>query len=282
MKIQPVINSPALTLKTKREIFLCVADLHLGYEFKLAELGIKIPNQTPKILERLEDLIEKTRTTHLMVLGDLKHQILTIFPHKFRISSFLKKLTKLTKISIIPGNHDGDVSKALPDDVFLYPSQGTLIEEKETIALIHGHAWPFPELFKADYLIMGHNHPAIQFRDSLGFRSIEPAWIRGRLDIRKLVAGYLKYVGIRTKDPLKTFQERFDVMPKQPNLIMLPTFNHLLGGLPLNLREPKLLGPILQADSEGIRNADAFLLDGSHLGRIRDLERLAGPEASKS
>ncbi|MFX1486557.1 MAG: metallophosphoesterase [Promethearchaeota archaeon] len=282
MRIQPIINSPALTIKTKREIILCVADLHLGYEFRLAELGIKIPNQTPKILKRLENLIEQVSPTQLVVLGDLKHQIITIFPHKFRISSFLKKLTKLTKISIVPGNHDGDVSKALPDDVYLHPSQGTLIEEKETVALIHGHAWPFPELFRADYLIMGHNHPAIQFRDILGFRSIEPAWIRGRLDIRKLVTGYLKYAGIRTKNPLKTFQERFGVMPKRPNLIILPAFNHLLGGLPLNLREPKLLGPILQADSEGVRNADAFLLDGSRLGKIKDLEKLAGPEPSKS
>ncbi|MFX0068939.1 MAG: metallophosphoesterase [Candidatus Hodarchaeota archaeon] len=279
MKIQPVINSPALIIETKRERILCVADLHLGYEFKLAILGIKIPNQTPRILERLENLIEQTNPSHLIVLGDLKHQIITIFPQKFRINSFLKKIANLTRISIIPGNHDGDISKALPEGTILHPPQGTLIEERKAVALIHGHAWPFPELFKADYLIMGHNHPSIQFKDSLGFRSIEPAWIRAKLDIQKLVGGYLKYVGVRTKDPLKSFEEKFDLVPKQPNLIIMPTFNHLLGGLPLNLKKPKLLGPLLQADSDSVREGGAFLLDGSYLGRIKDLEKLAEPES---
>jgi metallophosphoesterase superfamily enzyme len=50
----------------------------------------------------------------------------------------------------------------------------------------------------------------------------------------------------------------------------MPAFNELCGGIPFNVRNPDLLGPIA-VHALKIKNAAAYLLDGTNLGRIRDM-----------
>jgi metallophosphoesterase superfamily enzyme len=52
-------------------------------------------------------------------------------------------------------------------------------------------------------------------------------------------------------------------------MIVLPTFNDLLGGLPVNGDAPQtLLGPLFRKEAINMEDFEVFLLDGTFLGRV--------------
>ncbi|MEM2876284.1 MAG: phosphoesterase, partial [Candidatus Bathyarchaeia archaeon] len=75
------------------------------------------------------------------------------------------------------------------------------------------------------------------------------------------------------------FYRHFDVRLGSPSLIILPSFNEVLGGIPINLgRESEesnnFIGPILRSNHVDIENAEAYLLDGTFLGNIKQIQTL--------
>ncbi|HUX99408.1 MAG TPA: hypothetical protein VMV49_07625, partial [Candidatus Deferrimicrobium sp.] len=79
--VKPLINEPALIINqspTKR--LLVIADLHLGIENTLIEKGVQIPShiQTERLIKKLIGIVEHTKPTSLIILGDLKHSVPTI------------------------------------------------------------------------------------------------------------------------------------------------------------------------------------------------------------
>jgi hypothetical protein len=236
-------NEPALLIgKT-----LIIADLHLGVEYEYSKAGMKIPSQTKKIEKRIEELIEKTNAKNLIIIGDIKHKVPGMtFQEKREIPDFFKTLSEKISVGIVPGNHDAEISKIL-SNVKIYPSSGLLL--KNTY-LTHGHKWPKQDFLKAEFLVISHNHPLIEFKDKLGYRWLEKVWIRSKL----------KPSSIRKK--YKNFK-------KLPELIVMPTFSDLVGGFAMNRHEKEPLGPILKcADLE---KAKVYLLDGTFLGKLEGL-----------
>lgn len=256
MEIFPIQDTPALLINFEDERILVVADLHLGLSAELANKGIEIPSQIPDVQERLSEIISDEKIDRLFFLGDLKHNVpVTSWEEWEKIPDFLANLSKKAKIEIIPGNHDGDIEGLIPRDVILHESKGTTIA-KGKIGLIHGHAWPDPELLETEKLIMGHNHPTIEFKDKLGVRAKEPAWIKGSMKPENL-----------PKQLKKKIKE------KTPEIIILPAFSKLVGGGAINKEMPeKLLGPFFKADVIELEEAEVHLLDGTFLGKIRDLK----------
>ena len=127
----------------------------------------------------------------------------------------------------------------------------------KSVGLVHGHAWPSPELMKAKLLVSAHNHPAVEFRDELGARTIEPAWLRCKLNPSKL--------------PKKL---REAVEKSVPELLVMPAFSELIGGAAVNRAMPKeLIGPIFKSEAAHIEDAEVYLLDGTCLGTVRDLDK---------
>jgi metallophosphoesterase superfamily enzyme len=56
----------------------------------------------------------------------------------------------------------------------------------------------------------------------------------------------------------------------------MPTFNDLMGGLPVNSETPKsLLGPLFRSKAVEVDDFDVYLLDGTFLGRVDFLRGLA-------
>jgi hypothetical protein len=235
---------------------LVVADLHLGIEREFYQSGIKFPSQTEKIAKRMDGLIKETKAERLVILGDVKHKVPGISIQEMReVPEFLNHLSEKAKVDIVAGNHDGGLEKFAPPQVRIHPGSGFALDG---IYFSHGHAWPGGEFLSCSHIIIGHQHPFIEFRDRLGYRFREPVWVRGALD----------------RDRLK---ERYKEIPgKLPELVIMPAFNELSGGAAINLRMDaesvrNFIGPVMKAADE--KKLRIYLLDGTYLGSLPDLKK---------
>ena len=235
------------------------ADLHIGIEFEYYKSGIIIPSNTEQMKNDIERLIKRTRAKRLIILGDVKHKVPGVSRQELReIPDFLQFLANKIKVDVIPGNHDAGLKDFIPNNVFLHSSRGF---EFGGCYFLHGHTWPLPEVLKADYVLVGHEHPQIEFRDSLGYRFFEPVWVRAKLDREKL-------------------RRKYKNIPKKlPELIVFPRFNRLSGGISINRPLTDIdkahktyhtgIGTLVR--SAELNSAKIYLLDGTFLGKLNDL-----------
>jgi hypothetical protein len=258
LKLKLVLDEPALLLESEDRT-LVVADLHIGFEKLLAERGIRIPSQVGKFRDRLMSLYREHGFSRLILLGDVKHEIAGASLMEYaEIPGFLEELAEHFAVEVIPGNHDGGIDKLLPSKVKLHPSKGIILGRDKKAGLTHGHAWPRAGVFRTDYLIMAHNHLCVEFSQA-GYRVYEQVWMKGRLEPRKLRRAYRRYSG-------------GDVEVGNPEVVVLPAFNPLLGGLAVNKQAKSgFLGPLFTSESIRLEESRFYLLDGTNLGSYRDL-----------
>ncbi|MGD2142557.1 MAG: metallophosphoesterase family protein [Candidatus Bathyarchaeota archaeon] len=269
---------PALLVEGDERILLA-SDFHLGIEYELAKMGINIPYQTERFLGEFMDLVREHHPDRVLLLGDIKHGVpITSFQEKREIPRFFNSiLEEVEHVDVVRGNHDANIQNLAPEEVKIHPSKGFVTGEDYRIAALHGHAWPYPRLLAADLIVMGHNHPAVQLNTPLGIRITRRAWVRGEPDPEKIASTLLEQAGEDPReDPLETFEEMFGLKVKEPQMVIMPTFNDMMGGLPVNSDTPKsLLGPLFRSGTIDIEDFDIYLLDGSFLGKVGFLRTLA-------
>lgn len=250
-----VTGMPALVIgKT-----LVIADLHTGIEFEYYKSGIRIPSNTEQMKRDLEKLIKQTRAKRLIILGDVKHKVPGVSRQELReIPEFLEYFGNKTRVDIIPGNHDSGLKEFVPKNVSLHSNRGFIAKG---FYFFHGHTWPSNEFLKADYVLVGHEHPQIEFIDKLGYRFFESVWIRTKLDRGRLERKYKK------------------IPRKLPELIVLPRFNRLSGGISMNrpvrdiekAHETYHTGIGTLVRSAKLNSSKIYLLDGTFLGELKSL-----------
>ncbi len=239
----PIAGHPALLIGGK-EPAVVIADLHLGYSDELEDKGMFIGKQSEQMLAELE--LISSRAGRLIMLGDLKHAI-GYTRRRSDLPAFMAELmTYYERVDVVPGNHDGMISRSLPQRVMLHSTEGFADGE---VSYCHGHAWPASELMKSRLLVMGHVHPAVRFVDSLGNRYVEKCWLR---------------VPFRKEDP----EGRYGSLPAE--MIVIPAFNPLLTGTPVNTKQGKGLGPILKEGLVRLTKGRIYLLDGTYLGTVSE------------
>ena len=276
--ISPCFPWPAL-LVGNGEKALVLADLHLGFEFELVEKGINIPSQTGRIKEKILRLLGEVKPRTLIILGDLKHTIPKVSLQEWRdVPEFLEAVRGMVKeVKLVLGNHDGGIEVFAEHQITVHPSRGIVLDAggDVKVGLFHGHAWPSPKLFEAKYWVIGHNHPAIQFRGFFGFKTIRQVWVKAPINLRKLTEAFLRHRGVRVEgNPLKVFEERFGFKPACQHLIILPAFNDLLGGLAINtVDQESLIGPVVRSKGVQIGKSEIFLTDGTYLGLLKNLKK---------
>jgi putative SbcD/Mre11-related phosphoesterase len=261
-----------------------IADLHIGWEIALAQGGIHVPSQTPKILNKLLQLIDLCKPTGLLFLGDVKHTIAKVELEEWQdVPSFFEALIKkVSDIKVILGNHDGNLEPLLPENVKLLPSTGVAIGD---VGFFHGNAWPAPELLACRSLVMGHVHPTVAFSDPMGFRITAQVWVKAKLNGELLAKAFLRSLGVQVEadiDTAKLLYQKVNVRLKASELVIMPYFNDFLGGRAINRsgggRHPRsieYLGPVLRSGSVDFDNAETYLLDGTFLGTISQLKSLS-------
>jgi uncharacterized protein len=108
---------PALLIEGEKR-HLVVTDTHIGFEAKFAHNKIFVGKNTilNEMLEDIFSLIESYRPDDIILLGDVKSGIEQITKNEWNdVPKFLQELQEKTDVIIIPGNHDANIQKLIPD-----------------------------------------------------------------------------------------------------------------------------------------------------------------------
>jgi hypothetical protein len=224
---------------------LVVADLHMGVENELRSQGLRVPSQRVNMERRLLSLIEKTNVKRVVILGDLKHSIPKASWQEYaEVPQLVRALEARAKVVVVKGNHDASIEKLLPDTEVV---DSLVIDD---VLLLHGHR----RALRLDFsrIVVAHNHPAIEFVDELGARMREKVWLE--LALREEALSKLG-------------------LSKSPRITVMPAFNELIEGVPFNI-ETQGQGPLLKEELVDMSEARAYLLDGTELGRLKELAQL--------
>ncbi len=242
MRLEPVPDAPALLIDGDKS-WVCVADLHIGIEVQLRRAGFNVPSQTTRMLASLETLSAKG--DNLVMLGDVKHRIPAVSHMENKeIPPFVERLQSVFKqVVVVAGNHDGGLGPALPNGVKAASGAGIILEG---VGMVHGHVWPSEKAMSGDTLVMGHIHPSVMLKDSMGAKTNEKCWVRARMR-----RGVVK--------------EHYEHCPK--GLVVVSAFNPLLVGTPVNGSRGGPLGPLFRNGLVDERSMSVYLLDGTNLGK---------------
>ncbi len=278
--LQPVSPHAALLLRRSKRRILVIADLHIGWESGLSQQGIHIPSQTPRLIKKLEEVVHVASPTELVILGDVKHAIAKVDPLEWRdVPEFFEKALRLVPtVMVVPGNHDGNLESLTPREIRIFPSSGTRVTDD--VGLVHGHAWPLPEVLGCSTLVMAHVHPVVLFSDSLGLKVSKQVWIKASCNKTNLARGILKGLKVKVNKPIESeFRERFETELRTSRCIIIPPFNDFIGGQSINRKgswtkskvKEEYIGPILRSQSVDMENGEVHMLDGTFLGKVSQL-----------
>lgn len=266
-----IFDDRALILRSEELTVLVATDLHIGYEIDTLErTGAAFPDQKEPLLKRLKALVDRYHLDHIYLIGDIKHSIGVDRAYNWReIPSFMEELSRWVDLTVIPGNHDGDVIALLPRNVHLGDVHGELAPfDSHRIGLIHGHAWPSSEVLECDTIVMGHNHPTVRRVKDVSSPQI------GRPDRKR--ASHIIPVALKTKldrDCVRRAQEQLEIGDGTSTLVVLPSFNDLLTGVYVNRPNVKLQGPIFDNDCVTLVNSEVYSSTGIFLGTIEMLQK---------
>ncbi len=155
----------------KEEDAVAISDLHLGFEAALAEHGVSIPRfQRREILERLARLLDACEPEKLIIAGDFKHEFSKNLADEWvEIKQVLRFLQQRTEPIVVRGNHDNFLATILGD------LRMTLHDRYDLggCTFVHGHE----DVQTLGTIVMGHEHPAVKLRDSLGATVSVPAFL---------------------------------------------------------------------------------------------------------
>jgi len=249
--IQPVHNVPALRVGNT----LVIGDLHIGVETHLMRKGFHLETRT---WDMFDSIIGIDNVSRLVVLGDVKDSVPGSSKQEYReIPEFFERLLeRFDIVDVVRGNHDTNIEEFLPSRVRVGPASGIVIDD---VGLVHGHTWPSRKVMESKVLVTAHNHPTVMFRDGIGRTITEPCWVRG-----KFIGAFDKYEQVPEK------------------FIIIPAFNRMLGGSPVNIEGQDLLGPLMKSDIVDLDGARVHSLDGIDLGTIGSLKVKSEKRGKKS
>ncbi len=245
LSLEPVPDEAALWLGDGT---LVVTDLHLGREVELQQRGFTMPSQAERMAAHLVELVGARRARRLVILGDLKHRVARSSGLERRdVPRFVARLSEVVEeIHVVKGNHDAGLEYYLPRSVKIHHGSGFALGD---VGLAHGHTWPAREAMATRTLVMGHDHPTVMFVDALGVRSMQRCWVR------------LGFTGASIP--------RYPQLPEE--VVVVPAFNEFSGGTTFNRTGTRLLGPLLNSELVDVPSARVYLLDGTYLGKLKDL-----------
>ena len=157
----PLYPDPILIIENSNfNRYLVISDIHIGFEDKINRNGVFIDpkKNVDELIEVLSNTINKTQIDNLIILGDLKSSVSVITKSEWNnVPYFIDSLSKLCNIYLVPGNHDGNITHLVSNNVNLMSVKGM---EINNILLTHGHSIPTIGN-NINKIVTGHLHPIL-------------------------------------------------------------------------------------------------------------------------
>lgn len=209
---------------------LVVGDLHIGYERRLRQSGVLIPERQIKDLKKdLSEIfkqIEKQGNSinKIVFLGDIKHGFAFESGERNEFNEVLEFLGEkfpAENIILIKGNHD----------TIDYTFEGfmKLFYIQDDIIFVHGDE-EFPEIYdkKIKTVIMGHIHPSVILKEGPKKERYK-CFLEGKYKNKEFIIlpSFLDFVeGSPINNYSEDYEDYFSIVPKKSLL----SFNvHIVG-----------------------------------------------------
>ncbi|MHA2225739.1 MAG: hypothetical protein ACXAC8_11075 [Candidatus Hodarchaeales archaeon] len=202
-----------------------------------------------EIIDRLKVDIEKTKPSHLIILGDLEHSfshyrkskrvrgrekiwVTNKWVREKVFSYFIEQIVENSalKIILLRGNQDIAVLEMLDTHIEIYPAKGTSLFNNQ-LGAFHGHVKPTENVLHSSEIFIGHVHPAIELIDELNIRHRIPVFTK---------------LTVSREDVFKLFKLQLDLdelidfgLIDEIQINILPTYNNYLSGYALNTKKRK-------------------------------------------
>ncbi|MCH7560132.1 MAG: metallophosphoesterase [Nitrosopumilus sp.] len=232
-------SKPALILEGEKKS-LIVTDIHIGFENTLASNEIFIGKNSTinETIQELLEMIDKEKPDSVVLLGDVKSSIKSISRNEWdEVPMFFEKIREKCDVILVPGNHDANIQKLVPDNISMISSTGMV---DENILLTHGHTMPSENFSHVDKIIMGHIHPVFFQEDSI-------------------INGQRVWISIKT--------EKENIFPNKSGeleIIVIPSFNKYFYATHRK-KYKKSISPIINK-IKSISRARIVTLDGTIIG----------------
>ena len=263
MKI--LFEDRAVELQHNKTKYLCIADLHLGFELDYLRKGARhIEKQSFEIVDNLYLLLEKQHADVLLLLGDIKHTITRTTNYEKKVLQYLfEKIITESGLSVIllKGNHDGAL---IISEKYLMNIKILSELQLGDVFLFHGHKKPRTIGSSAPYWIAGHIHPSVLLKDK--FNNFLKKHVFLELSLLESNTQSLNTVNIL---------ENYLINKK---ILVLPSFNKYLAGYALNIlrnntlnntkKELGYIGTLIKKNSHITK---VYLLDGTYLTTLDKL-----------
>lgn len=240
-------SKPALVLEGEKKN-LVVTDIHVGFENNMASNQIFIGKNSSinESIQELSEIIDSEKPDSVILLGDIKSSVKNISRNEWdEVPLFFKKIREKCDVILIPGNHDANIQKLVPDNISMISSTGMV---EENVLLTHGHTMPSENFSHVDKIIMGHVHPVFFQEDSV-------------------MNGQRVWVTIKT--------EKESIFPNKTGEIeitIIPSFNKYFYATHRR-QYKKSISPIINKIKE-ISKAKIITLDGTIIGNESNIKQV--------
>lgn len=153
-----------------------ISDLHLGFEEEMNLRGLFLPKLQRDHVEKIVDqILERYDPAKIIINGDFKHEFARNLPQEWEdVTHFIDRYRKIVDLIFVRGNHDNYLQTMLSrrgielKDVF----------ETDSYYIYHGDR----DRGLRKLTILGHEHPALILRDSVGGTFKIPAFVFNETD----------------------------------------------------------------------------------------------------
>ena len=234
-----VPSKPVLILEGEQKN-LVVTDIHIGFENSMTSNGVFIGKNTTvnETIQELTEIIDDEKPDSVILLGDVKSSIKNISRNEWvEVPMFFEKISRNCDVVLVPGNHDANIHRLVPENISLISSAGMI---EENVLLTHGHTLPSENFSHVDKIVMGHLHPVFFQDDSL-------------------INGQRVWVSIKT--------QKEDIFPKRKGeleIVIVPSFNKYFYATHKK-RYQKSISPIIDK-IKTVSAARILTLDGTIIG----------------
>ena len=232
-------SEPALILEGDKKN-LVISDLHIGFEHKFSSNKSLVEKNSSinDIISNITKIIKKEKPDTLILLGDIKSSIQTITKSEWKdVPYFFEELSKSLEVILIPGNHDANIVKLIPNYVTLISAKGMIVDD---VLLTHGHTMPSENYSNVNNIIMGHIHPVY-------------------FDKNSLLNGERIWITIKTNK-----SEIFSSTKGKINITIVPSFNPYFYATEKRYYK-KSISPIIEKIKDSV-TAKIVTLDGTIIG----------------